>query len=192
MFLVGLFPARGQALSNLQIGDGASKLASFGDKPPTIEEYKSFLIRKWTLLNGNDLSVTASTGNRIVYIESDWGGRTDDPECDLPDLKFGVTTLTDLRKRFGSNGFSFQGRGTGTETSDGVALFNSYEVGGNIVTFITKVSSEEYSRFKNSGQPWVVADHARLDAISIADAGYAKAEWRARVYDPNYKKIDWK
>jgi hypothetical protein len=37
-----------------------------------------------------------------------------------------------------------------------------------------------------------VAEHAELDAITIADAEYAKSEWGDRIYDPKYKKIEWK
>jgi hypothetical protein len=31
-----------------------------------------------------------------------------------------------------------------------------------------------------------------LDAISIAESGYAKNEWGDRIYDPNYQKANWK
>ena len=67
----------------------------------------------------------------------------------------------------------------------GVVMFNSYEVGTSIVTFITKVIDEAHA----AGS---IGDRAKLDGISIADAGYAESEWGDRIYDPSYKKADWK
>lgn len=192
MFLfVKVFSANGQSLLNLRIGDDVSRLTLLDIKPSTVDTYKSFSVRKWTLSTGNDLSVTTSSSGGIVYLESDWNGRTADSACDLPGLKFGVTTLGDLRKRFGSNGFGFEHRPAIIQLQDGIAMTNSYEVGTNIVTFITKVGTE-FLRLKESGQSGSIADHASLDAISIAAVGYAKDEWGDRIYDPNYKKIDWK
>ena len=71
-------------------------------------------------------------------------------------------------------------------------MMNSYEVGTVIITFYTKISPQEYFTNKSSGTNPSPADYAKLDAISIADAGYAKNEWGDRVYDPQYKKIEWK
>ena len=193
MFLFAkVFSANAQSLLNLRIGDGVSRLSVLGSAPSTIDTYKSFSVRKWTLSTGNDLSVTTFGSSRIVYLESDWGGRTADSACDLPDLKFGVTTLGELRKRFGSNGFGFEHRPAVIQLEDGIPMINSYEVGTNIVTFTTKVAVTELARLKESGQGGAIADYARLDAISIASADYAKGEWGDRIYDPNYKKIDWK
>ena len=191
MLLAGVLSANAQSLSGLRIGDDASRL-SFLSKAQASDTYKSFSVRKWNLSNGNELSVTTSHSGRIVYLESDWGGRNPDPACDLSGLNFGLTTLSDLRKRFGSNGFGFQGRDAVIQIQGGIAMLNSYEVGTNIVTFITKVAGDEFLRLKESGQGGAVADFARLDAISIAEPGYAKGEWGDRIFDPNYRKIDWK
>ena len=192
-FLVaGVLDVHAQSLSNLRIGDDVSRLSSLGYQPSDTGTYKSFDLRKWRFSNENELSVTTSKSGRIVYVESDWGGKTDETACDLPGLKFGVTTLSELRRRLGSNGFEFQNRAGVMEVSDGIIMMNSYEVGNIVVTFITKVTEKEYVNIKESGKSWVVADHARLDAISIAEAGYAEGEWGDRIYDPNYKKVEWK
>ena len=39
---------------------------------------------------------------------------------------------------------------------------------------------------------WHAGPDAKLEAISLANPGYAKSEWGDRVYDPAYKKIEWK
>lgn len=195
LLLAGFCPAAAQSLSGLHIGDAAPHLQELG-KPVATAPDGPYLNQKWTFPTGNDLAVSTSADGLIVYLESDWGGHSgngnDDPGCDLPGVKFGSTTLADLRKRFGSNGFVFQNRSPLLETDDGVVLFNAYEVGTKVVTFITKASKQDYARSKQGGAGWDLADHAKLDAILIADGDYAVYEWGPRVYDPGYKKIEWK
>jgi hypothetical protein len=184
-------PAAGQSLSSLRIGDPATKLAVLG-KPAETSDHKGMTVQRWVLANGNDLSVTTTQAGKVVYIESDWNARADkNPLCDLSGLLFGQTTLTELRKRFGSNGISFKERGGQMLAEDGAVMLNSYEVGNTVVTFYNKISNAEVGRLDPEGQG-TIADHARLDAISIADADYAKSEWGDRIYDPQYKKVDWK
>jgi hypothetical protein len=154
--------------------------------------YKGMTVKRWGLPNGNELSVTVGTNGMIAYVESDWDGKSDDSGIDLQGLHFGLTTLTELRKRFGSNGFGYKARGSIAETQDGIVMMNSYDAGGVIVTFYTKINRDEFSRVKGSGANPSPADYAKLDAISTADDRYAKNEWGDRVYDPAYKKIDWK
>ncbi len=183
--------ADGQSLSSLHIGDPATKLAALG-KPVETSDNKGMTVQRWVLPNGNDLSVTTSQAGKIVYIESDWNAGADkNPLCDLSGLQFGQTTLTQLRKRFGSNGLSFKDRGGQMLAEDGAVMLNSYETGNAVVTFYNKISNAEVSKLDPEGQG-SMADHARLDAISIADGDYAKSEWGDRIYDPQYKKIDWK
>jgi hypothetical protein len=183
--------ASGQSLSSLKIGDPSSKLSALG-KPAAIENEKDTTVRRWVLPNGNELSVTTDMSDKIVYMESDWNpGRDDTTACDLPGLRFGVTTLTQLRKRFGSNGFAFKDQAGQLLTEDGAVMLNSYEVGGFVITFYNKVSNKEVAQLNPESQG-TIADHARLDAISIASPEYAKREWGDRVYDPAYKPISWK
>lgn len=169
-----------QTLAKLRVGDDDSKLTIL-NAPSATDKYRSYLLQKWVWSNGNELSVTTGSG-KILYLEADWGGRSDETGCDLSGIRFGVTTLTDIRRRFGSNGFEFKQRGGVLQVADGVVLLNSYEVNGTIVTFTTKVMSGQ-------GE---IADRAKLDGVSIATAEYAKSEWGDRIYDPAYKKVEWK
>lgn len=180
-----------QSLSTLRIGDPSSRLSTLGQAMAS-DSYKGMDVRKWVLPNGNELSATTSSTGRIVYLESDSGSKNDDPACDIPGLHFGLTTLSELRKRFRSNGFGFKDRPSVIETADGVVMVNAYEVGTVVVTFFTKISLQDHSQMQASGANSSAADYAKLDAISIADAGYAKSEWGDLVYDPQYKSAEWK
>ncbi len=184
--LVAPAVSQAQTLSNVRIGDKSSALARLG-KPTLTDTYKTFVVHKWCFENGNELSVTTDADGKIVYLELDWGGRPAGRETDLRWLFFGETTLSDLRKGFGSNGFAFKERGGVIEAPDGegISMMNSYEVGTKVVTFITKVSA-------TVAPDSPIADHATLDAISIADPNFARTEWGERVYDPEYRKIEWK
>ena len=156
------------------------------------DSYKGMTVKRWNLPNGNELSVTVGTDGKIAYLESDWNGKSDDSGCDLQGLRFGLTTLTELRKRFGSNGFGYAARGPVAETDDSIVMMNSYDAGGVVITFYTKINRDAFSRAKASGSNPSPANYAKLDAISLTDDGYAKSEWGDRVYDSAYKKIDWK
>ena len=187
--LATLGVARAQSLSSLHIGDASTKLSTFG-KPASTEPDKDTIIRRWTLANGNDLSVTTDKGGSIVFLESDWNHRDADTGCDLAWLRFGATTLTEIRKRFGSNGFAFKEQAGQLLAEDGAVMLNSYEVGDAVITFYNKVSNAEVATLDADGSS-SIADHARLDAITISSQRYAKAQWGERVYDPQYKKIKW-
>jgi len=189
--IAGAASLSAQSLSGLHIGEPSANLSRLGSATAS-DTYKAMAVRRWVLPNGNDLSATTAADNTIVYLESDWNGKSDDPGCDLVGLRFGVTTLADIRKRFGSNGFGYRARGDALETQDGVVMINSYEVGKSVITFYTKINAQEYSRIKATIANSSPADYARLDAISIADDNYAKSEWGDPVYDPAYKKIEWK
>jgi hypothetical protein len=186
---------RAQALMGLRVGDTASKLSKFG--PVSGEDkYKGMDLFKWVLPNRNMLTATVDAEGEIVYLESDWGGKSDDTGCDLAGLKFGVTTLADLETRLGSNGFSFRTRPRSRQTDDGVMLLNSYEVGNVVITFYTRISGQDYAKVQaagaNPGGAVTGAEFAKLEGISMANAAYAKSEWGTRVPNPAYKKADWK
>jgi len=154
--------------------------------------YKEMSLERWNLSNGNELSATVDRGGRIVYLEADWDGKNEETGCDLPDLHFGLTTLADLRKKFGSNGLGFKNRPAVIQIPNGVVMINSFEAGSAVITFYTKINENEFKLLKERGADPSPADFAKLDAISIADDSYANSEWGERVYDPAYKKIEWK
>jgi hypothetical protein len=188
---VGASSLTAQSLSGLHVGVSSTDLSKLGPSSGS-DSYKGMAVRRWVFPNGNELSATVGTDDKVVYIESDWNGKNADSGCDLLGLRFGVTTLSDIRKRFGSNGFGYEARGSSIETQDGLVMMNSYAVCTSVITFYTMIDRQEYSRVKTSTANPSPADYARLDGISIAEESYAKSEWGDRVYDPAYKKVDWK
>jgi hypothetical protein len=181
-----------QTLFGVPVGGTASRLSQFG--PVSGEDkYRGMDVYRWIFPNKNQFTATVDAEGEIVYLESDWFGASDDTGCDLKGLKFGVTTLADLRKRFGSDGFTFRGRRGSIQAPDGVALLYSWEVDKEIVTFYAKISTEDNARVRAEGSKETVADYAKLYAISMASAGYARNEWGARIAEPSPpKKMVWK
>lgn len=179
-----------QALLNLRVGDTPNGLSKLG-QVSGLDKYKGNDLYRWVLPNQNSLRAAVDPEGEIVYLESSWGHKSDETGCDLTGLKFGVTTLADLRKRFGSNGFALKKRPHITTTDDGVVLLNSWEVGTVVVTFYTRISPADYAKARASAENDAAPD-ARLEGISLANSAYAKSEWGERVYDPAYKKIEWK
>jgi hypothetical protein len=134
-----------QSLASIRVGQPSSKLSALGPASAS-DTYKGMEVSKWVLPTGSDFSAAIGSSGQIVYAELDWGGKGDTPECDLSGLRFGITTLSELRKRFGSNGFAFKGRPASIETHDGLAMLNSYQAGAVVVTFYTKINAHERSR----------------------------------------------
>src|SRR5258708_25387252 len=79
--------SQAQALLNIRVGDTPSKLSKFG--PVSGEDkYKGMDLFKWILPNRNLLTATVDREGEIVYLESDWGGKSDDTACRLAGLTF--------------------------------------------------------------------------------------------------------
>ena len=180
-----------QALWDRHVGDTPSTLSKLGPLSG-IEKFKGNDVFRWILPSRNQLMATVDPEGEIVFLESDWGGKNQETGCDLAGLKFEVTTLADLYKRFGSKGFGFKRRPNSRTTDDGVMLLNSWEAGNVVVTFYTRISAADDAKVKAAGTGEAGAAYAKLEGISIANTAYAKSEWGDRVYDPAYKKIEWK
>ncbi|MEO7990717.1 MAG: hypothetical protein ABI663_14310 [Chryseolinea sp.] len=140
---------------------------------------------KYRTENSNDFSITTENG-RIVYMENDWLQEEKGQQPLYSDLKFGETSLSDIRKKFGTNGFMYKNRGPFTTETD-LIEFNCFEFdspNNEILVMITKVSLKSEVTEEN------VADQLKLDAMIIADKGYLDRTWgKEKILDPNYKKI---
>ena len=189
--IVGQSLVRAQDLWEFRIGDTPTKLSKLG--PVTgIDKYRGMDVYHWILPDGNPFMATVNPGGEIVYVESDWGGKSEDTGCDLKGMKFNVTTLKDLEAKFGSEGLGFRGRPHSRETATGYVLLNSWEADKVVVTFYTAISAKDYAQVRATGDDAGLAEHATLVGISIADATYAKTEWGGRIVGQAYKKVEWK
>lgn len=186
-------PATAQSMSGLSLRDDLAKTATLGLKPAATQEMGPFSMRRWTFPDGNDLAVTARRSDgRIVYLESSWGGRVPGSPTDFPGVAFGETTLSDLRRIMGSNGFSYASR-TMFETNEGIGTANSYEIAGApgaVVTFISLVRKSEIDGIRSGKRK--LGEVAKVDSVVLADAAYLDGLWgKERRSDPNAKPVRW-
>ena len=188
-----------QSLSGLKVGDDLSTTTSLNADPNDTTNMGPFSVNKWTLPDGNSLSVTAKVKNqKIVFIECDWNGSDSGTFSDFPDFYFGRTSLNEIRRQLRSNGFTFKDIGGVRATDDGgLALLNSYSIEDNpsaIVTFVTKIDSCNLRALRDTKfEDSKVGEAAKLNAIIIADPSYLGTIWGSnRTYDPRYMDITWK
>jgi hypothetical protein len=188
-----------QSLSSLKVGDDLSATTSLNADPANTTNMGPFSVNKWTLPDGNSLSVTSKIKTqKIVFIECDWNGSDSGSFSDFPDFYFGRTSLNEIRRQLRSNGFTFKDIGGVRPADDGgIALLNSYSIEDYptvIVTFVTKIGLDDMKALKDAklGESRV-GDAAKLNAIIIADPSYLGTIWgNNRTYDPRYVDINWK
>ncbi|MEN9421437.1 MAG: hypothetical protein RLZZ107_913 [Bacteroidota bacterium] len=176
-----LLPTGDISMYGLRIHDDQNVLA---DIKLTVVA-KEAQMTKFRTENGNDFSVTTDKG-KLVYLENDW---LQDPQSRQPlfsEFSFGKTTLSDIRSKFGTNGFTYKSRGP-FKTNTHLIMFNCFEFdspNNEILVTITKVALNENLTAEN------LASKCKLDALIIADKSYLDKTWgNGKVLDRNYKKI---
>lgn len=176
-----LLPAGDISMLEIKIGDSQKSL----DKIKLKVEVREGDMIKFKTDNHNDFSVTCQKG-KVVYMENDWLQDIKARQPLFSDFEFGQTTLRDIRKKFGTNGFTYKSRGPFT-TDKYLIEFNCFEFDSpndEILITITKMLLTA-NVTENS-----VADSLKLDAIIIAKKSYLDGEWgKEKLYDRNYKKI---
>ncbi len=179
-----------QSLSGLQVGDAVSATARLGLKPFSRESDGPFDYFNYRLRTHNELSVTVDRqSKKIVYLESDWGGRDAGTKSDYPGFLFGKTNLAEIRKKMGSNGMAFSERPPVLEVEGGAVTFNTYEIGDVLVTFVTKVRDQDLPLVEKKRLG--LAEAAKLDAIILTTPDYAATNWGKQIKDPAYRKGVW-
>jgi hypothetical protein len=179
-----------QSLSGIKIGDHYSVAASLGMDPVAFQKEGPFDFLKYSFKSGNILSLTVDRqSQKIVYMESDWGGRSAGAYSDYPGFSFGRTTLSEVRKKLGSNGMAFTERPVVSEVQGGIVTFNSYEIGSVVVTFVTKVIDKDIPRV--ASKEIELGQASKLDAIIIMSPEYADMTWGRTVRYSSYRKGRW-
>ncbi len=182
MLTATLFFSADISMLGLKIGSNQNSLNKIKLKVLSKEED----MVKFQTKNGNDFSVTCDKG-KVVYMENDW---QQDPKASQPlfsDFLFGQTTLRDIRKKMGSNGFTYKDRASFTTDKD-LIEFNCFQYNSphnEILVTVTKIP------LSSNVTESTVADYLKLDAIIIADPGYCDRLWgKEKIYDKNYKKVE--
>jgi hypothetical protein len=176
--------AAAQSFAGLSVGDDAAKAKALG-LPSDTERQKGYALSRWRLADGNDLSLAAEPDGQIAFMETNWGGTPEGRAAGLFGFTFGTTSLAAIRKKLGSNGMSFRSRAPVMNTTQGLVMMNSYEVGAVVATFICLIAPADLGKAKSGD----LSDHARLVAISLASPAYAGATWGQPATDPSYKRL---
>jgi hypothetical protein len=180
-----------QDLSGIHVGDNISAAIRLHGSFST-SQAGPFMARKWKLADGNDLSVTATAGGTVMYVETDWRGNQGGSYSDFPGFYYGRTTLVEIRKRLGSNGFTFNDRIASPGPDGSIVMFNSYEIIGldnTIVTFVTKIDRKDFPAARAAG-PGL---YAKLVGVVLGYPEYLRNIWGSQLtFDPAYQKIQWR
>lgn len=162
-----------------------------GDTRTSVDKIKLKIVAqedetiKYRTDNGNDFSVTFEQG-KVVYTENDWLQDEKGRQSLLSGFQFGLTSLREIRQKFGTNGFAYKNR-QAFKTETDLIEFNCFEFdspNNEVLVTITKISLKANPTEKN------VADELKLDALIIATKDYLDKTWgEEKLFDSNYKKI---
>ncbi|AVR47054.1 hypothetical protein C7S20_18370 [Christiangramia fulva] len=145
-------------------------------------------IIKYRTNNGNDLSLTFEN-DKVVYMENDWLHQPEGSKPLFSDFTFGKTSIGDIRKKFGSNGFLYSNRSF-SSTDTHLVTFNCFEFDtdkNEVLVTITGVPIAEKDQVNKNN----ISEKLKLLAIIIADKKYLDKIWgEEKVFDENYKKIN--
>jgi len=195
--LIALFsaPAGCQSLAGLKPGDLPSAVDRSRWKLIASDGAETFRQEKYRDPYGTTLAVAYDRQTRkALFIEMDWAG---DPKgkdaAGVPSLIFGVTTLDDIRRTMGSNGFAYESNGGMIREEGRLVAFNAYELKDRpetVAVFITVLEIGSLGgRIPKTEE---VAKGFKLQSIILADMNYLDALWgEAKIYDPNNKPAMW-
>ena len=123
---------------------------------------------------------------KVVYMENDWLQHPKGRGALITDFQFGLTTLKDIRARFGTNGYTYKSNAAFT-TDTHLVMFNCFELESEneeILVTITKIALNEEVTESN------VASKLTLDALILADKSYLDKIWgKEKTYDTKRKKV---
>ena len=187
LLLAGVGHASAQVLDGFTVGEPVASVKGSRPAPADVSPIGSDVAMKWRDAHGSAVSVTvAGDTKQTVFIEHDWGGAPVDNDAGIAGLRFG-TTLDDLRRHFGSNGFGF--RTNAVFIANNMLLgTNCYEAAGRPGVTLALVT----------GQPIATVDRAhpaiergRLVAVILARTRYLERMWGSdRLFDPGYHTVD--
>lgn len=190
-------PSIERAFHGVRIGSSAKSLEKLKLKQIDRSGSGAVKITKWMLPNGNNLSVTYdSVKDRIVYMEVDWCKNNSALSTGLTRKKFGITSLSDIRNTFKSNGFTYAERAF-LKNREELVSFNAFELKNRpniIAIFITSISQEDQDAIRalHSDEKKLdrVSDCFKLVAIALADEAYLDEIWGVeKIYDPTSRPI---
>jgi hypothetical protein len=193
--MISTSTATAQSLNGVKIGDLSSTLETLDLQLKGSNTNGNFRFTKFNLSNGNDLSITYNIQtNKILYIETDWNQKFKARASGVSSFVFGSTTLEDIRKINGSNGFSWKKLAVQQDDNQ-VMTFNAYEISQNsdsVVVFVTRLDIPKYRAASDIDKEKKFAKFFKLDAIILANKQYLDQIWgEEKLYDRTNQPINW-
>jgi len=185
-------PATAQTLQGLTVGEALIPALKHMPKTQNYGPLGDYVAVKWQLPGGNDFSATASpdTG-KIVFLEEDREPAPAAHDFPLPGLILGTTTLSDIRRRFGSNGIGFASNAETLQNGalTGINCFELSHAPGVFVAFVTRVAPPGTPGKR--GQYHIDIGDGVLVSIIVAEKTYLQEIWGNKLlFDPHYKPIE--
>ena len=138
--LLAAAAASGQELNGFRLGEKLATSAHAHPHPSAVGPVDGFPAMRWVLPDGSAVAVTARPDTRlVVFVEHDGSGDAAGP-VGIAGLRFG-TTLDDIRRRFGSNGYGFASNGE-TIANDSLVGVNCYEPQGSTDVTLALITSQ--------------------------------------------------
>jgi len=185
--------ATAQSLHGVPLGASGARLQTLPFPLLAREADDTAVMSKFQLADGSQRSVTLDRRlDSVRYIEVDRAGVTGSPLQSDNGLRLEQTTLSDIRRRFDGNGFSWP-RLAMRSDEDRLIAMNAYPVRSvpdAVVVFVTVVEIAELQDAGMTGDR--MGDLARLDAVIPARSDYLDTLWGSeRIADPAALPIDW-
>lgn len=179
---VGLLQETDILILGLKIGASEKALETISLK---VDEKFDDLI-KYKTLDNNDFFIALKDG-KIVSMENAWLGDSKATKPLYSDFQFGQTSLKDISKKFGSEGYQYKMPDNVVNTDGSTIQLNYFEFDSpNNEVFVT-VTKQAQTSHTNEDLP--LANY-KLIAIIIADKKYLDAQFGTeKIFDKNYKKI---
>ncbi len=190
--------ARAQTIAGHTVGEDRSALGS-GQRVSLNTPMDGHTTVELSTPGGVKLAATyQDASQKVVQIEVARPRTVPGASGQFGNFKFGQTSLSDIRYRFGSKGLLFGNVLPAAATADGgVAIVSSYEISGTniVVSFTSKVSPASLTDLKQRfGDDMYshVETVATLESTVIADADYLKlTRGDDLVYDVGYTPVAW-
>jgi hypothetical protein len=136
----------------------------------------------YRLIDGNNFSITLDNG-KVVMLENDWMHKQKCTKPLISKFVFGKTTLTDIKKEFGTNGFGYFENFSKTSEADvvNITCFNVQSQGEEVLVVITRAP------FRASVTR-DIESYQMLESIILADKKYLDKLWgKKRAYEEHIK-----
>jgi hypothetical protein len=189
--------ADAQSLRGLSLGDVAGDVVVPTDAVDRgCSQEVEVIYCYWELKTGTITRLTTTELHRdIIYIEVEWGGDAADADLAVPGMRFGETTLNDLRDTVGSTGFVYEGGPQPYRDKGLVHIYTHWEMQAApvILTAVTAFPEEALQQDKSALASAISA--SKLQTISMTYTYYAEwmygtdrsEETRFRLEEP----MDW-